>query len=135
MNLGELLPLFAHRRGFGRHNFGADRPVNRRADLPQHLGVWAPGLRQQARIGGHTVRQTPTDGFTNFAQVGGVNKKFHFVATSGRRVRGRNSSARANVTRCGDLSWANSSEMVLFDCGWVSDGASSAIGASTKRRS
>src|SRR5260370_10700476 len=132
----ELLALFEHRGRFGRDDFGDDGAADDVADLAQHFGVGTAGVGDQSGIRGGTVGKAQSDGFLDLVYVSRIDKEFHRVATSRfRGCGGRSISARANETRCGAFRSASRSEIDTLSLGWMSAGANSDIGASTKRRS
>src|SRR5690349_7946311 len=136
MQPGELHALFEHRGRLRRDDFGADGTVDDLANFAQHVGVGTAGLGDQTGVRHDTVGKAQSRGFLHLVYVSRIDEEFHRVATSRfRGCGGRSISARANETRCGAFRPASRSEIETLSLGWMSAGANSDIGASTKRRS
>ena len=75
----EFPPLGVHPIGVHRYNLGTHGPVHQRADLLEHIGRLdvAGALREQRRVGRHTVDQSRLGRPPNVAQICRVEEKFH----------------------------------------------------------
>jgi hypothetical protein len=81
VNFRQLASPLDHRPGFGFHHFRAYVAVDYIADLADMLLKRLAFLRDQGRVGGDAIDDSPTHAGSQFVQFCGIEKELHSAAS------------------------------------------------------